>query len=188
MIFKSALVILLLAVSVWFSNLFEFTSPSESPLPPAPQVSSTLSGEQQVYVEAITKGYKTSRELAEQVVTTTWVESAVHGIDPVLVLKVIAQESRFDPEVVSPSGDIGLMQINTRWKKEEIRRAGGVHKAMEVKTNLKIGIKVLAEALRQESTLDEGLRRYNGKDKPKGIYASQVLRHSASFEGFRASI
>lgn len=191
MIFKSILSILMVAFLIWASNLsmqapVEPSSPKGAIQAVTPEDS--LSGEQRLYVKAIVSGYKTSKALAEEVVKVTWEEATLQGIDPVLVLKVIAQESKFVPDVISPSGDIGLMQINTHWKKDEIRRAGGIHKAMVVKTNLKIGIKALADSLKQEQTLHEGLRRYNGLDKPKGVYASQVLKHSALLEGFRASI
>lgn len=37
--------------------------------------------------------------------------SALHGVDPYLVISVIREESRFKPKSISPKGAVGLMQL-----------------------------------------------------------------------------
>lgn len=81
-------------------------------------------------------------------------------VDPLLVLAVIHQESRFDPEVVSWAGAIGLMQLMPF-----TGRAYGVKDEDDLfshEVNIKIGIKHLKEFLdRYNGNLYLSLAAYN---------------------------
>ncbi|MEN9228977.1 MAG: lytic transglycosylase domain-containing protein, partial [Gloeomargarita sp. HHBFW_bins_205] len=49
-----------------------------------------------------------------------------HGLNPLLVTAVIRQESRFEPEIVSSAGAVGLMQVlpeTGNWIAEKLQRS-----------------------------------------------------------------
>lgn len=63
-----------------------------------------------------------------------------HGLDPELVLAVIEVESDVRPEVVSPSGALGLMQVMP----EHFARRGRIEEALEIEHNIEMGCALLA--------------------------------------------
>jgi soluble lytic murein transglycosylase-like protein len=81
--------------------------------------------------------------------------AARHSVDPTLVLAIIASESRGDPEAVSPSGAIGLMQLMPAtavelgvdpWKPEE---------------NIEGAVRYLSQLLEEFKSVDLSLVAYN---------------------------
>jgi soluble lytic murein transglycosylase len=61
------------------------------------------------------KQYKSQ---AESLTATLLSTSAIHGLDPLLVLAVMRQESTFRPDAMGRNGEIGLMQLKpetARW-------------------------------------------------------------------------
>ena len=76
------------------------------------------------------------------------------GVDPFLVWAVVRQESRYDAYAVSPAGALGLMQVTPRTASAVTNRTASpntqvVQELLDPKKNLSVGIKVLAENLRQ---------------------------------------
>lgn len=53
--------------------------------------------------------WKLAYPLAHREIVRRW--SAIHGVDPLLVLAVMREESRFRTDAVSPAGAVGLMQL-----------------------------------------------------------------------------
>jgi hypothetical protein len=95
------------------------------------------------------------------------VETAVHamapgfGLDPHLVLAVIAAESAFDKTAVSPKGAQGLMQLMP-----QTASRFGVSNAFDAEQNLRGGMTYLAWLLEQFSgDLDLALAGYNAGEK-----------------------
>ena len=108
---------------------------------------------------------------------------ALYKRDPDLVLAIIAEESRFNPNAVSPVGALGLMQVMPQW--EKVLGISGSLKDPEV--SIKYGLEVLGFYLEMYKDLEMALTAYNrghgpvdlalmrGKD-PKNRYAPEVLK------------
>jgi soluble lytic murein transglycosylase len=84
------------------------------------------------------------------------------GIDPLLVLAVIRQESLFDPEALSPAGARGLMQLMP----VTARRIGGDAAALRLEdpsNNVRLGVALLAQLIdHYGGSLVKALAAYNG--------------------------
>jgi hypothetical protein len=108
---------------------------------------------------------------------------ALYKRDPDLVLAIIAEESRFNPNAVSPVGAVGLMQVMPQW--EKVLGISGSLKDPEV--SIKYGLEVLGFYMEMYKDLEMALTAYNrgpgpvdmalmkGKD-PKNKYAPEVLK------------
>ncbi|MRS99721.1 transglycosylase SLT domain-containing protein [Ralstonia pickettii] len=89
-----------------------------------------------------------------------------HGIDPALVKAVIAAESGFNPQAVSPKGAIGLMQVipdtGARYGVTGDARRTAAQKLADPKTNITTGVRYLSDLLRIFSgNLELVLAAYN---------------------------
>ena len=83
--------------------------------------------------------------------------AARHGLDPDLVLAVIAVESRFEPRAVSPKGARGLMQLMPGSAREL-----GVADVFDAEANLEGGSRYLQALLRRYGgDLRRALAAYN---------------------------
>ena len=97
-----------------------------------------------------------SREIANAIMKS----GVRHGLDPLLLLAVIENESRFNPNIIGSHGEIGLMQIKpdtAEWiaKKERIRWKGG-ESLYDPLVNIRIGAGYLA-MLRSKFGFDKNL-------------------------------
>ncbi|PLT18589.1 MULTISPECIES: lytic transglycosylase domain-containing protein [Ralstonia] len=89
-----------------------------------------------------------------------------HGVDPALVKAVIAAESGFNPQAVSPKGAIGLMQVipdtGARYGVTSDARRSAAQKLADPKTNITTGVRYLSDLLRMFSgNLELVLAAYN---------------------------
>ncbi len=100
-----------------------------------------------------------------------------HGLDALLLLALIDQESRYDPRARGPRGSLGLMQIRPFVGADVARRYGipwgGPATLVDPVLNVRIGIAYLAE-MRQMYGKDElALAAYNmGPYRVKRILAN----------------
>ncbi|HEV8340099.1 MAG TPA: transglycosylase SLT domain-containing protein, partial [bacterium] len=74
--------------------------------------------------------------------------SAARGVDPHLVLALIREESRFDPEVGSPAGAIGLMQLLPSTAAGLAGRKVTREQLRDPDVSIRYGVVYLSEALR----------------------------------------
>ena len=130
----------------------------------------------------VAKKYRISAEATRGVVGTAYREGHRIGLDPLLILAVIAVESRFNPIAESDSGAMGLMQIIPGYHKDQFNAARG-DSVLDPPTNIRVGARVLKEYIRRGGTEIAGLQRYNGSaDDASNAYANKVLGEKVRLE------
>ncbi len=97
-------------------------------------------------------------------------ESKTNGLDPFLVLSVIRQESRFDPEASSSANAYGLMQLMPATAERTAAKLGLKGTTVELlhdpDVNLRLGTRYLADLIRdQNGSLPLALGTYNAGPK-----------------------
>lgn len=105
--------------------------------------------------------------------------ATLHRVDPALVKAVIAVESAFEPEAVSPKGALGLMQIipetGERYGIVGDRRRTAVQKLLDPATNVRIGVRHLHGLLELfAQDLDLALAAYNAGEQAVERYQRTV--------------
>lgn len=101
-----------------------------------------------------------------------------HGIEPGLLWAIAKVESNFDPEAVgrNPDGsfDVGLMQINSRWREQLGRQTWD--RLFDPCTNVEVAAVILSDCLDRHGYSWEGIGCYNAVSIDKrAIYARKVL-------------
>jgi soluble lytic murein transglycosylase-like protein len=99
-----------------------------------------------------------------------------HGVEPALVRAVVAVESAFDCEAVSPRGAVGLMQLLPSTAAEY-----GITDLTDPRENLEAGVRHLGKLIRRfEGNLDLILAAYNAGEgrvrKAGGVPAIRETR------------
>lgn len=88
-----------------------------------------------------------------------------HGVDPDLLKAVIAVESGFDAQAVSPRGAIGLMQITPvsadRYATADERQTPPETRLRDARTNIHTGARMLADLIRRHPRIDLALAAWN---------------------------
>ncbi len=95
--------------------------------------------------------------------------SVKYNIDPFLVLSVVREESRFDPEIKSIAGAIGLMQLmpKTAFRLDSKLKLGikGTHELVDIKKNLHIGIFYLSNLIKEFGSYTYAIAAYNAGEE-----------------------
>jgi len=125
--------------------------------------------------DLVARKYRVAPEATQGLVATTYQEGLRIGVDPLLILAVIAVESRFNPIARSDAGAIGLMQIIPAYHKEHLEAIRGVS-LLEPTANIRLGARVLKDYIRRGGNEAAGLQLYNGSsDDTTNAYATKVL-------------
>jgi soluble lytic murein transglycosylase-like protein len=124
---------------------------------------------------SLAKRYRVSIDATRSLVATAYREGHRTGLDPLLIIAVIAVESRFNPIAESDMGAQGLMQIIPRFHKQHIE-GGDTDSVLDPSANIRVGARVLKDYIRSGGTEVAGLQRYNGSSGDAGnAYAAKVL-------------
>jgi len=106
-----------------------------------------------------------------------------------LILAVVATESGFHPYVQSQAGAQGLMQVMTGIHVQRYEAYGGRLAAFDPVTNLRVGVAVLADAIKlRGGSLEDGLKFYLGGyalTEDNG-YVAKVLAEQARLDAVAA--
>ncbi len=138
---------------------------------------SALPREQLAVAQWIARRYRVAPEPIAALVREAWTIGQRAGLDPTLILAIMAIESGFNPFAQSPVGAQGLMQVMTRVHDDKYEAFGGTHAAFDPITNLRVGVQVLKECIARAGSLPEGLRHYVGAAllEHDGGYVARVL-------------
>jgi len=136
-----------------------------------------LTRQQAAVARWISSRYKVAPEPISRLVQEAWQIGQRAGLDPTLILAIMAVESSFNPFAQSPVGAQGLMQVMTRVHNDKYEVFGGRHAAFDPVTNLRVGVQVLKECIRRAGGLEAGLRFYVGAAnlEDDGGYVHKVL-------------
>jgi len=136
-----------------------------------------LTRQQAAVAKWIARRYKVAPEPISALVQEAWAIGQRAGLDPTLILAIMAVESSFNPFAQSPVGAQGLMQVMTRVHNDKYESFGGNHAAFDPISNLRVGVQVLKECIARAGSLQEGLRHYVGAAliEGDGGYVGRVL-------------
>ena len=136
-----------------------------------------LSRQQAAVALWISRRYRVAPEPISRLVQEAWHVGERAGLDPTLILAIMAVESSFNPFAQSSVGAQGLMQVMTKVHDDKYEPFGGNHAAFDPVTNLRVGVQVLKECIRRAGSLEAGLRYYVGAANldDDGGYAGKVL-------------
>jgi hypothetical protein len=125
----------------------------------------------------LSRRYHVAPEPVSRLVKEAWAVGAKAGLDPTLILAIMAIESSFNPFAQSSVGAQGLMQVMTRVHDDKYEAFGGNHAAFDPVTNLRVGVQVLKECISRAGGIEAGLRFYVGAANlaDDGGYAGKVL-------------
>jgi soluble lytic murein transglycosylase-like protein len=103
-----------------------------------------------------------AQDATEQLVEAAHEAGRRTGLDPLLILAVMAVESRFNPIAESVVGAKGLMQVIPKYHQEALDALGGEDAVFDPMTNILVGARILKDAVRRGGGLMPGLQLYNG--------------------------
>jgi len=142
--------------------------------------------EQKALAEFIAKRWRIAEEAAARFVSLAYRAGSAHSVDPVLILAVMAIESRYNPVAESGMGAKGLMQVIPRFHLEKLSDHGGEEKLLEPEVNIDVGAQILREYSRRLRDEELALQMYGGAfDEPTAQYANKVFAERARLEPIR---
>ena len=116
----------------------------------------------------ISNTYRIPIKNAEQIVYTTFEESAKKNLEPILVLSLIDSESGFQQHAKSRVGALGLTQVMPKYHPEKIADLRKNHGTdiYSINGNIKVGTQILREYINKAGgNLQKGLQMYNGSSR-----------------------
>lgn len=123
----------------------------------------------------VARRYRVAENAARDVVRAAFREGGRHGLDPLLILAVIAVESRFNPVAASDQGALGLMQVVPRFHLDKLGPEGAPS-VLAPDRNIAVGTRILKDSIQRGGSDAAGLQLYNGAfDDETRAYANRVL-------------
>ena len=142
--------------------------------------------EQRAVTEYIAKRYRVSEGAVAGYVAAAYRAGEQHSVDPLLILAVMAVESRYNPVAESIVGAKGLMQVMPRYHLDKLMDHGGEHALLEPEVNIQVGTQILREYQRRFRDTETALQVYAGAfDEPSSQYANKVFAERARLEVLR---
>ena len=125
----------------------------------------------------LAKRYKVSHAITFDLVTMAHTAGHQLGLDPLLIIAVMAVESRFNPIAESVAGAKGLMQVIPKYHVDKFREFGGEKYAVfDPETNILVGTRILKDYLAQTGSLNSALTLYVGASDASDVpYIGKVM-------------
>lgn len=151
-------------------------TPSASEPDDAARAGTPVNGNYLALAEFLAKRYKVSQDVTLDLVSTAHAAGHQIGLDPLLIIAVIAVESRFNPIAESVAGAKGLMQIIPKYHADKFQEFGGEKAVFDPETNILVGAQILKEYLRRTGNLSMALQMYNGAlNDDQDSYTNKVM-------------
>ncbi|MGU7773695.1 transglycosylase SLT domain-containing protein [Burkholderia sp. MR1-5-21] len=132
--------------------------------------------EQALVATYLSRRYRVAQEPVGQLVKAAFQTGRDIGLDPLLLLSVMAIESGFNPYAESGVGAKGLMQVMSKVHSDKFEYFGGTDTALQPLANLQVGALVLKDCIARGGSLASGLRMYNGSTNPgDNGYSGKVM-------------
>ena len=125
----------------------------------------------------ISRKYKVSNEAVREIVEISFSAGGDFGVDPYVVIAVIAIESSFNPLAESSAGALGLMQVMPLIHRKKFEKYGGFDKSLDVKVNVYVGTEILKNFYLRYGNYQRALLAYVGVSQDSNSsYPKKVLR------------
>jgi soluble lytic murein transglycosylase-like protein len=133
--------------------------------------------EQQRVTQWLSKRYRVANDATNMLVSAAYLTAKEIHFDPLLILAVMAIESRFNPFAESPVGAQGLMQVMSKVHNDKFVEVGGPRSALNPAVNIKVGAMILKEYVKSGGSIEAGLKRYVGAAEMESDdgYGAKVL-------------
>jgi soluble lytic murein transglycosylase-like protein len=139
--------------------------------------SAASSRQQQWVTEWLSKRYRVATDATDMLVSAAYLTAKEIKLDPLLILSVMAIESRFNPFAESPVGAQGLMQVMSKVHRDKFEELGGVKAALNPIANIKVGSLILKDYVNRGGSVEAGLKLYvgAGASETDSGYGAKVL-------------
>ena len=123
------------------------------------------------------KRYLVSPDAVERFVQIAFDAGREVSIDPLLIVAVMAVESRFNPIAESTAGAQGLMQLIPKYHEDKLPESHADPSFLDPEINVLVGAKVLKDCIRRSGgDVRSGLQAYNGSPGDSSAqYAKKVI-------------
>lgn len=118
--------------------------------------------QQKLVTNWLSKRYRVAGDATDMLVSAAYLTAREIKLDPLLILAVMAIESRFNPFAESPMGAQGLMQVMSKVHHDKFQELGGVKAALNPVANIKVGSLILKEYVTRGGSVEAGLKSYVG--------------------------
>ncbi|MSQ18695.1 MAG: lytic transglycosylase domain-containing protein [Betaproteobacteria bacterium] len=140
---------------------------------------------QRMLARYLSTTFRIAPEAAAELVAAAHAAGRIVGLDPILLLAVMAVESRFNPIAESDMGAKGLMQIIPKYHLDKLATHGGEAAVLDPWVNILVGSQILREYASRGGNLATGLQQYNGAaNDPTMRYSERVFAEKLVFERF----
>lgn len=135
-----------------------------------------LSSEMERVRDWVADRYGVSSDSLEPVLAAAEEAGRHRGIDPLLIVAIMAVESSFNPRAVSHMGAQGLMQVMPRYHQDKIGKKRGKNALFDPEFNVHVGTHVLHETITRYGSVQRALQAYNGSlGDPSLRYPRKVM-------------
>jgi soluble lytic murein transglycosylase-like protein len=124
----------------------------------------------------LSQRYRVALDSTEECVSVAHDAGSRLGLDPLLILAVIAIESSFNPIAQSSAGARGLMQVVPRYHQDTLEEHGASGMLLDPAVNIVVGARILKRYIDHAGSLEAGLQYYNGARPDRSRkYANKVI-------------
>lgn len=159
-------------------SMIEHPAPTAVPAaePAAPAVAHPEESRYQALAEFLARKYKVSERVIFNLVGMAHKAGRQIGIDPLLIIAVMAVESRFNPIAESMAGAKGLMQVIPKYHTDKLKGYGGEESVFDPQTNILVGSQILKEYIARTGSVNMALQMYAGAlNDAEDLYTNKVM-------------